>query len=421
MKSNFFATAFSFVLMVLFSLGLNAQVITPVPVEINPAQVNAHVFSPTHLRGIMSDGLTAETFMSLTLRKLPVFRIQPQLDVEAFGKEFHAKIKDQVNGYAFQLRKNGAPAYTLIWNWAKTPVDGGKGWTLDTRMHIASVSKFMTAVAMVRLLDEKGISYDAKIANYLPAYWVKGPNINQISFRNLFTHTSGFSTGGSASDFLLMKSKVQQGINGVGGYGYENMNFGLCRVLLAVINGNINPNTNFGLMNDQIWDIISVNAYKTFVQAKVFTPAGVFNASFQPLANYPNALAYKFPIMNENGWDSGDLTSMAGGAAWRLSVNEVLQVMDHFRRKNTILPAAKAQMLLDSYFGIDQIIDTPAGKLYNKNGAWGNGAGQREQSVIYFLPGGMELVVFVNSKIGVQDASLRGLVKDLYLNNLQGN
>jgi CubicO group peptidase (beta-lactamase class C family) len=420
MKSNFFATVCSFALMLFCSLGLRAQVISPLPPEISSARANAHIFSPNHLRGVVIDGQETETFLPITLRQLPVFRILPHLDVDAFGKEFHAKIKDQVNGYAMQLRKNGVPAYTLIWNWARTPNDGGKGWTLDTRMHIASVSKFMTAVAMMKLLDEKGISYDAKIANYLPAYWAKGGNIGQISFRNLFTHTSGFATGTSSSDFIFMKTKVAQGVPGVGGYSYENMNFGLCRILMAVINGNINVNMNFGAMNDQIWDIITVNAYRSYVQTKVFTPSGVANASFDPLANYPNALAYKFPNMNENGWDSGDLTSMAGGAAWRLSVNEVLKVMDNVRRRNTILPAAKAQLLLDSYFGIDQIIDTPAGKLYNKNGAWSNN-GRKEQSVIYFLPEGMELVVFVNSKIGAQDASLRGLVKDVYLNNLQGN
>ncbi|NUO03775.1 MAG: hypothetical protein HUU01_24440 [Saprospiraceae bacterium] len=93
--------------------------------------------------------------------------------------------------------------------------------------------------------------------------------------------------------------------------------------------------------------------------------------------------------------------------------------MDHVRRKNTILTVAKAQLLLDSGLGIDRIINTPAGKMYDKNGSWGDGAGNTEQCVATFLPGGYEIVVFVNSPIGVGGASLRNMVKDIYLANLQ--
>jgi len=158
------------------------------------------------------------------------------------------------------------------------------------------------------------------------------------------------------------------------------------------------------------------------MQAHVFNPAGVPNVQFEPIAAIPNALAYRFPHANVPGWNSGNLAAVAGGAGWRLSIKEVLNIMNHFRRKNTILPAAKAQLALDSRFGIDQVIDTPAGKLYNKNGSWGTGDKKTEQCVAYFFPNGMEVVVFVNSPISANDPpfSLRGLVKDAFINNLQG-
>ncbi len=37
------------------------------------------------------------------------------------------------------------------------------------------------------------------------------------------------------------------------------------------------------------------------------------------------------------------------------------------------------------------------GTLYNKNGLWQNGSNQVEQSLAYFLPRDMELVVLANS------------------------
>ena len=91
--------------------------------------------------------------------------------------------------------------------------------------------------------------------------------------------------------------------------------------------------------------------------------------------------------------------------------------MDHVRRKGTIVSATKAQYILDNAFGIDQIISTPAGQLYNKNGAWLNN-NRTEQCVAYFMPQGMELGLFVNSPIGTANYSLRNLVKDAYVNAL---
>lgn len=162
---------------------------------------------------------------------------------------------------------------------------------------------------------------------------------------------------------------------------------------------------------DQIWDALTINHYRNSMQNHVFTPAGIASAGFTPVSG--GALAYNFP---HKGWNSGDLATMAGGAGWRLSCDELLDVMSHVRRKGTIVTAQKAQTILDSRFGIDQVLDTPAGKTYNKNGGWGGSAGT-EQCVAFFLPAGMEAVAFVNSPIGT-GFSLRGLVQDAYVGRL---
>lgn len=419
MKQSIFSTAVkSFFATAALLIAFQAQA-QQLPGGLTPQQVNAHVIDPVELRGVVSDAEEPERLRPFVGR--PRLQIQglPRLNVNSFGQDLHASIKDRVTGYAMQLRKNGAPVYTLLWNWAKTPADGGQGWTLDTRMHVASVSKYITAVAMVKLLDSKGISLDAKIINYLPAHWVKGPKVNLVTFRQLLTHTSGFASNSSQSNYNFMKQMVAAGAPTNGSGDYENMNFGLCRLLLAVINGNIPQNFNAGPLTDQIWDMVCINAYKNYCQTFIFNPAGVANASFVPLPAYKNALAYKFPHNGEKGWNSGDLSSMAGGAAWRLSVDDLLKVMDHVRRRNTILQAGRTQQALDAKLGIDVIKPTPAGNLYSKNGSWSSG-GRSEKSVIFFMPEGMELVVLLSSKIGVEDDSIRGIVQEIYLDNLQG-
>ncbi len=342
---------------------------------------------------------------------------KPKLDVNAFGEAFHAAIKDNVAGYALRIGKNGQTIYTLQWNWAQTPSDSSLGWSPGRRMHIASVSKLMTAIAMVDLLEQKNISYDAKIINYLPTYWQKGPNIDDITFRQLLTHRSGFSTGTSSSNYQFMKARVAAGFSSGmnGSYDYENMNFGLCRILIAVINGNINKTTMFPVfINDVAWDIVTINAYTQYVDQKVFSPAGVSG----PSLGKPNnpARAYAWPV--GGGWNSGDLKSMAGGAAWHMSINELLAVMHTYRRTNKIVPPSKAQTALDAGFGVDRITTTSAGKLYGKNGLWRDGNQRTEQSDVLFMPDGMDIAVFTNSPIGPNAASLRNLVRDLYIANI---
>ena len=81
-----------------------------------------------------------------------------------------------------------------------------------------------------------------------------------------------------------MKSKVAAGVAGVGTYDYENMNFGLCRLLISTVSGAVAKSTSYtpSYLNDQLWDLNTINAYKLYMQAKVFTPSGVANAGFVP-------------------------------------------------------------------------------------------------------------------------------------------
>jgi CubicO group peptidase (beta-lactamase class C family) len=392
------------------------------PRGLTPQRVQAHVLEPAHVRGIQMEEVDPSRERLYKVTVLPkVFKTTPQVDLEAFGKAMHAILKDNVTGYILQVRKNGNLNLNLIWNWAQTPADASKGWNEDTRMHVASVSKWLTAVGMVKTLDEAGISYDTKISGYLPSYWSKGAKINQISFRQLLQHRSGFDTDSSSSSYGFMKQKVADGVSNPGSYDYENMNFGLCRILMPIIQGKIKKDAKFidnADLNDKAWDAVTLLHYHDYMNDEVFGPAGVNNASFMPLANGKNAYAYKFPAGNDKGWDSGNLQTVAGGAGWRVSTKELLNVMNHVRRKGTVIPASKAQYILDNNFGIDQILDTPAGKMYNKNGGW-NSSGRKEQCVAYFFPNGMECAVYVNSKIGADDFSLRGLVKDCYVSSLQ--
>ena len=235
-----------------------------------------------------------------------------------------------------------------------------------------------------------------------------------------------------------MRTAIAGGIalNGLGQYNYQNLNYGLCRTLLPVINGNINKDIYWGPpdfppdfpLNDKIWDTVTINAYEGYLQAKVFQPSGVVDAT---LDHPPGcALAYRGPDDTESGWNSGAMQQSCGCDGWHLSVNSLLDVMGQFRRGNGILTPADAQAMLDNGFGVDPLmgnsalpaaLKTPAGNLYCKPGDWHDPQTNRdEQSLAYFLPDDMELVVFVNSMVAGQIGTnnFRQVVTQAYLDSL---
>lgn len=388
---------------------------------IDPNIARTHVMRPPQVVGAISSRGLEEGNLEALHKHPPGPKYH--LNVAGFGQALHAALKDKVAGYAMQLRQHGAPIYTLEWNWAKYPTDGGAGWNMDRRMHVASVSKLMTAMAMTRVLDQKNLSFDTKIMGYLPTYWAKGPNLDKITFRDLMTHRSGFNTGKSDSDYGFMRDNVAAGVTDHGLYHYQNMNFGLCRILISTLTGIVAPGKMFPFpepftttLNDLLWDYTTIAGYKQYVQQHVFAPAGVSG----PTTEHPDpdALAYKFPVTG-GGWNSGDLTAMIGGAGWHMSIDDLLAVMGAFRRTNAIMTTAQAQTMLDSGFGIDVIASTPLGTLYNKNGGWGPSSGESEQALAYFLPRDMEMVVLTNSPVGKPAIFFRDYVTNIYLNAIK--
>ncbi len=398
-------------------------------VEISEAALRAHEIRPAHLEGAGSDRgrldlpAPAEPREEPSEAAPPVWPALYRLDVDGFVRALESALDGEVAGYAMRLNAHGSTIRTLEYNWAKEPQDAAEGWTPDVRMHVASLSKQVTAIAMTKVLDGHGIAHDAKIIDYLPDYWLKGPGVDQITFANLMTHTSGLNYGvnSSASDFEFMKGQIAAGTTHLGQYWYQNMNFGLCRILLATINGTIPVDFSipplFGLnaLNDIVWDIVTLGGYQSYVARNVFAPAGVSGPSLKHAS--ADALAYNFPVSG-SGWNSGDLTTMAGGAGWHMAVDELLAVMGTFRRAGTILSPFQAQTMLDSGFGIDWTVSTRLGTYYAKNGFWYDSANQTEQGVLFYLPHDMELVLLVNSPVGAPAQFLYTVVADAYTNNI---
>ncbi|GAA1645957.1 serine hydrolase domain-containing protein [Actinoplanes couchii] len=69
----------------------------------------------------------------------------------------------------------------------------GAAVTADTPMRVASLSKSMTAAAVLTLVDEGRVALDQPVVTYLPEFRTTDPRTPRITVRHLLNQTSGLS------------------------------------------------------------------------------------------------------------------------------------------------------------------------------------------------------------------------------------
>lgn len=342
-------------------------------------------------------------------------RILHRLDINAFHGDLLARLSGQCNGFVYRLLEPGGPGLTVQSGMARNPADGDVGWTPDVRMHVASVSKLITAMAATKALADAGVPGKTAIYPWLPLYWQpRGPGIDTVTFDMLMRHESGLWTPLTDDiDFGEMKAQIYRGTIldvPLGDEQYQNVNFSLLRILIPVLTGAIKVSltspSGSEEETDRLWDVLTVQAYGDYVRAHVLEPAQVIDARTASEPGY--AMAYRWPMVGA-GWDSGDLSPYSATIAWHLSANELVRVLQGFL-DGRVVPKKRAHRMLEAQWGIDQIHPTPAGPCFLKGGRWESGANQLAQAVAGILPGGLPFALLMNSQHGTDRPFLMDVV-----------
>jgi len=114
------------------------------------------------------------------------------------------------------------------------------------RSYIASVSKPMTATAVLMLAEEGAIDIDAPITAYLKDFTLSDGRQEEIIIRNLMNHTSGLSSKTyryekdpthSSSDFYREFQKASLASEPGTEFSYSNEGYKLLGVLIEVVSG----------------------------------------------------------------------------------------------------------------------------------------------------------------------------------------
>lgn len=195
--------------------------------------------------------------------------------------------------------KNVAGLSLAVWQNGKIVWEEGFGWadrerrvpaTEHTMFSLASLSKSMTATALMTLVQQGKVDLDAPINDYLgdDAVTVRIGDPKQVTVRRVANHTSGLAEG---EQFFYGAERrlippMQQTIHRYAvvmappgeRYGYSNIGYGVLGELIAKVSG---------------------RSYADYLREAVFLPLGMTHSSVDIGAGLEQYAATRYDIANE--------------------------------------------------------------------------------------------------------------------------
>jgi len=358
-----------------------------------------------------------------------------------FADEIETKLMGHCVGYQFVVSFNGTPVVKRAGGVARrAPDKSPRPMTTGDKYNIASISKTMTAIAAMKVLDQKGLHVGDTIGKFLPDSFAteaichdKRISFRTLTFRELLTHKSGI-TCKKAGKLEALKACVAAGVLKTDKEEaqkhpiYNATNFQLFRILIPEIEAFTPP----GTLAPSAGTIKPVHdypkEYMAYVQKHVFDPAGLPKLFVKPTGAFP-ALGYhlyQIPCPEEGfGSDFGDQTQAAGAGGWTMSSEHLAMVLGTFLYTDKILPRALVEMMKEQNLGL-AAHDVTNDLVSHGHGGWYPGfddTGKQMNTgelgtLAYGLSNGVSVALFVNSQLGrnwntrdIVDAAVKKMVK----------
>ncbi len=118
---------------------------------IDHAAALAHVMQPLYTQSVTSSRGLEEGITKFAQHIVPA-GVTLSFNTDGFVAALNTALANNTAGYVMQLRRGGQPIASAQVDWAQEPSDGSESWAQAVRMHIASCSKLITAIAMARTL-----------------------------------------------------------------------------------------------------------------------------------------------------------------------------------------------------------------------------------------------------------------------------
>jgi D-alanyl-D-alanine carboxypeptidase len=346
----------------------------------------------------------------------------PEPDIDKFAKNLENYItwnNDEPIGWSYSISKNGVLRKAKAFGSARTIADGQLDYKTTKKINVASVSKFYTAIAVMQLLEANDLTIDDKIVSYLPpAWWNVGPGVDNLTFRELLTHTSGLqSTNTDFSNTLSyagIKSCIETGVVNSKDRNYLNVNFALFRILIPSLWSGMPDAPTMDLNSDASTQFV----YQAYMLQNVFQPIGLNNVDCVPEGRMQSLLYYNVGNqISGNGLYYGDWTAMAGGGGFFMTTIEMAAVNAYFEHSEILLSKEQRDIMKENRIGLDQGLGSMElhGEYYGKNGSIVNGGKGVLIQIEMFPLNGIDCVVTMNTQgVTFKNSSLKRTIYEAY-------
>ena len=318
-------------------------------------------------------------------------------DVALFKQNIIDALAGETTGHAFsiayqgQLFEGGESS-----GFARTEADEPETLQSPTKeMHVASVSKTLTSIIVLQLLDENGLTPDTPVLPCLPSNWEPGNGVDQLTFKDFMTHRSGFGQNNIGNDYASMKAGIESNV-GSTSFSYENANFGLMRVLVTGLMG-IDP------VDYPEFDPAVLTAAAFQIKAdEAYDPIGV---EIDCASNDINpTVQYNLPDGGASGYTEPNRQLTCGGYGWFISSNELAAVLTHLRNTENLLSTQARTKMQQDFLGFMDpanysFTSGTYGTYYMHGGDWSHGSGELHSCVAAF-PITVEVGLVINSERG---------------------
>jgi CubicO group peptidase (beta-lactamase class C family) len=294
--------------------------------------------------------------------------------------KFSDALEGSAMGYSYAIVENGKITRSGGVGHAQAPYEQtspGVAMTADTRVHLASVSKPITATTVMHVAERYGLSIDAPFYPHVRGRWpVAAPGVENVTLRQLLTHRSGMAQWGyCGNDFddsmrQLIAAPME---NPPGTQSYSNGNFCLLRAVIEAVSG---------------------VEYETYVKTYVLQPMGITGMSCTPDAT-GGTLYYAAGEQSPGYFWADDYRSQCGAYGWYASATDLAKFLIGLRN-HTVLSTATTDTMLGEELGWWPA-GTPGGTAFHHNGAWITGDGRGCNTGIMRLPNGVEAVLLSNT------------------------
>lgn len=162
-----------------------------------------------------------------------------------------ATTEDRVQAYGDAFATPGVAAAVLADGALETVVSGHDGTgapiTPSTRFRIASMSKSMTAAAIMLLVKDGEVGLDDRVVDFLPEFTMADARYEDITLRQLLSHTSGLSLQ-TNDEFALPAPRTTSAVVAEltdrrlvaapgSRFEYHNTNYSLAARVIEVVSG----------------------------------------------------------------------------------------------------------------------------------------------------------------------------------------